>query len=98
MGRYACAFLSVVVLMLAHVLLLMPLAGYLYGRLRDTDTEPGCAALVSLAAALYINHVLAIASGRCCYYYWYSKACPADVTLRIVPCFVRFNLTSFFLF
>ena len=26
-----------VVLVLAHVLVLMPLAGYLYGRLRDTD-------------------------------------------------------------
>ena len=61
MCRYACAFLSVVVLVLAHVLVLMLLAGYLYGRLRDTDakellqlclteqqaTEPGCAALVS---------------------------------------------------
>ena len=34
MSRYACAFLSVVVLVLAHMLVLMPLAGYLYGRLR----------------------------------------------------------------
>ena len=58
-----------VVLVLAHVLVLMLLAGYLYGRLRDTDakellqlclteqqaTEPGCAALVSF---LYLKQAM----------------------------------------
>ena len=32
---FACVVVSVVVLVIAHVLVLMPLAGYLYGRLRD---------------------------------------------------------------
>ena len=39
MCRYACDFVSVVALVIAHVLVFIPLAGYLYGRLTDTDAK-----------------------------------------------------------